>query len=187
MYLRVCVLDELCQRFSLISSFLERFIMLKSKRMFGNAVMIIYKTPVRFSLLLHLLYIFQLWSDALSLISLRTSVYNSINLSNTVEHPRKHILLGTHIYDDIQLLKKLLSCFEFVGTLLWLACILLQSGDIHPNPGPSFLNHRYILIQVVPHPLIILQRLITNLLYITKFNTCCINKTFLAQVYKSLT
>ena len=73
----------------------------------------------------------------LSLISLRTSVYNSINLSNTVEHPRKHILLGTHIYDDIQLLKKLLSCFEFVGTLLWLACILLQSGDIHPNLGSS--------------------------------------------------
>jgi len=112
--------------------------MFKSKHMFGNAVMSTYRRPVRFSLLLHLLYVFQIWLNVLSLISLRTSVYNSIKTSTIVEHPRRHFLVGTHIYDDIQLLIKLLYCFKFVGTLLWLACILLQSGDIHPNPGPLF-------------------------------------------------
>ena len=111
--------------------------MMYTKQKPANAVMVAYRSPAIFPLFLHLLYACQLWLNVTSLFSLHIYVYMSTHRSLSVEHPCKRFLIGKDIHNDILFLKKLLKGFLCVGTCCWISIVLLRSGDIHPNPGPT--------------------------------------------------
>jgi hypothetical protein len=60
-----------------------------------------------------------------------------MNTALRIEHPCKRVLIGKNIHTDIIFLKKLLKCFVYAATCYWISIVLLRSGDIHPNPGPT--------------------------------------------------
>ena len=77
------------------------------------------------------------YGSMLCLFSLQINLYTSMNISLSVEHPRKRVLIGTNIHADILFFKTLLKCLLIVLTCCWISIFLLRSGDIHPNPGPT--------------------------------------------------
>ena len=63
-----------------------------------------------------------------------------MNMSMSIEHPRKRVLIGKNRHTDIPFLKNLLKRFLVVLVCCWFFLVLLRSGDVHPNPGPSLSN-----------------------------------------------
>ena len=93
--------------------------MLYPKRRPENAVMSVYRPSAIFPLLLHLLYACHLWLNVVSLLSLQINVYTSMNISLSVEHPCKRVLLGKNVHTDILLLTRLFKCFLFCVACFW--------------------------------------------------------------------
>ena len=102
-----------------------------------------YRPPAIFPILIHVVFACQLWLSVVSLVSLQSSLYQSIKISRSIEHPRKRIPIGKNIHTDIIFLKTVLQCFLFGLTCCWMSLVLLRSGDIHPNPGPTLPEISY--------------------------------------------
>ena len=74
----------------------------------------------------------------LSLFSLERSFVSSRKLSKQIKFPYKRV---TALYDVLAsnslFIEKFFSAFFLAHLILWLFCLLLLSGDIAENPGPS--------------------------------------------------
>ena len=74
----------------------------------------------------------------LSLFSLERSLVSSRKLSKQIKFPYKRV---TALYDVLVsnslFIEKFFSAFFLAHLILWLLCLLLLSGDIAENPGPS--------------------------------------------------
>ena len=49
----------------------------------------------------------------------------------------KHILPGKRLKSNIAITRLVCSLLFTLVTVMWTLCIMMQAGDIHPNPGPA--------------------------------------------------
>lgn len=101
-----------------------------------SAVMIVYRAPLHFPVLLHMLCAYHIFFNPLNIFSLHISIHTCMNVPLIIEHPRKRVLIGKNIHSDLTFLTTVLKWFSMVLLLSWFSIILLRSGDIQPNPGP---------------------------------------------------
>ena len=74
----------------------------------------------------------------LSLFSLERSLVSSRKLSKQIKFPYKRVTALYHVLASNSLfIEKFFSAFFLADLILWLFCLLLLSGDIAENPGPS--------------------------------------------------
>ena len=99
-----------------------------------------YRCALKFSLLYHFVTLLSLMRNTEVLNALYYHINNnpSNEMGSIKPHNYKRILTDSYR----ALLNQRFTVRSFYGLvtitcLLWLECLLLQAGDVHPNPGPS--------------------------------------------------
>ena len=96
--------------------------------------------PVSFPLQLLLLLITLPRSESVSSISL--SLCNNAYIADKIVcwQMLKHILPGKRLKSNIAFTRLVCSLLFTLVTVTWTLCIMMQAGDIHPNPGPAIAS-----------------------------------------------
>ena len=96
--------------------------------------------PVSFPLQLLLLLITLPRSESVFSISL--SLCNNAYIADKIVcwQMLKHILPGKRPKSNIAFTRLVCSLLFTLVTVTWTLCIMMQAGDIHPNPGPATVS-----------------------------------------------
>ena len=99
-----------------------------------------YPHPVSFSL--HILLLLFTLPRSESIFSISLSLCNNARIADEIVcwQMLKHVLPGKRLKSNKAFTR--LECFllfTFV-TVMWTLCIMMQAGDIHPNPGPAIAS-----------------------------------------------
>lgn len=104
------------------------------------AVMPTYRRMCRFNILVHLLGLLAIHNHNPASYSILESLQQndcSIYKARMHTNSRKLVLLGKATIANVRFLSVMITCFSAIEFALWLTIILLCSGDVHTNPGPS--------------------------------------------------
>lgn len=103
------------------------------------AVMPTYRRMCKPNIFLHLLVFIAIQEYYLFTYSLLMEMSkNEFLAHSTYTHGyRKTIIIGKSLRANFAFTIIVASCFHAVNFATWLSIILLCSGDVHPNPGPS--------------------------------------------------
>ena len=93
--------------------------------------------PVSFPLQVLLLLLTLPRSESVFSISL--SLCNNARIADDIVcwQMLKHILPGKRLKSNIAFTRLVCSLLFRLVTVMWTLCIMVQGGDIHPNPGPA--------------------------------------------------
>ena len=96
-----------------------------------------YPHPVSFPLQI-LLLLFTLPRSE-SVFSISLSLCNNARVADEIVcwQMLKHILPGKRLKSNIAFTRLVCSLLFTLITVMWTLCIIMQAGDIHPNPGPA--------------------------------------------------
>lgn len=104
------------------------------------AVMPTYRRLCRFNIFVHLISLLAIHNNNLSTYSILMILQGSEYLAHIgckLTHFRKKILLGKPTLANARFVSVIITCFSVIEFAFWLTIILLCSGDVHTNPGPS--------------------------------------------------
>ena len=104
------------------------------------AVMPTYRRMCRFNIFVHLISLLAIHNYILITYSILMILQGSEYLAHIdckLSHCRKKILLGKSTTANARFVSVIVTCFLVTEFAFWLIIILLCSGDVHPNPGPS--------------------------------------------------
>ena len=103
------------------------------------AVTPVYRRMCNFNMLVHLLVFLALHLCPTNIYVILLEVKKSEFLAHNIyaHGKRKPITLGKSMRANSGFTITIITCFLAVVFALWLSVILLCSGDVHPNPGPS--------------------------------------------------
>ena len=104
------------------------------------AVMPTYRRMCRFNIFVHLISLLAIHNYILITYSILMILQGSEYLAHIdcrFSHCRKKILLGKSTIANARFVSVIVTCFLVTEFAFWLIIILLCSGDVHPNPGPS--------------------------------------------------
>lgn len=103
------------------------------------AIIPTYRRMCKLNIFLHLLMFIALHKYYLFTYSLlmERSKYEFLAHTICVHGYRKTIIVGKSLRVNFAFTLTVAICFLVVNFVTWLSIILLCSGDIHPNPGPS--------------------------------------------------
>ncbi|MES9991692.1 MAG: reverse transcriptase domain-containing protein, partial [Candidatus Thiodiazotropha sp.] len=103
------------------------------------AVMPTYHRMCKLNIFIHLLVFFALHKYYLVTYSLLIAVLKTEFLGHNIRthSHRKTTMLGKSMRANFSFTLIIATCFLVINFATWLSIILLCSGDIHPNPGPS--------------------------------------------------
>lgn len=104
------------------------------------AAMPTYRRICRFNILVHLLGLLAIHNYNPALYSILVSLQQNACLAYKAcmhINPQKIVLLGNATIANVRFLLVTITCFSAIEFALWLTIILLCSGDVHTNPGPS--------------------------------------------------
>ena len=103
------------------------------------SIMPIYRRTCRFNMTLHLLILFTVHKyfiySYITLIAVRESEILSHSIYGL--DYKKRVTPGKPTKANSALISVILFCFSSIVFFTWLSILLLCSGDIHQNPGPS--------------------------------------------------
>ena len=91
----------------------------------------------KFSTLIHLTIFFYLHNHVTNNYSILMLLRESEFLAHKTYMPSKTFIPGKLFQANTRFTLIIFTCFSCVVFGTWLSIILLCSGDIHPNPGPS--------------------------------------------------
>ena len=96
-----------------------------------------YPHPVSFTLQI-LLLLFTLPRSE-SVFSISLSLCSNARIADEIVcwQMLKHILPGKRLKSNIAFTRLVCSLLFSLVTVMWTLCIMMQAGDIHPNPGPA--------------------------------------------------
>ena len=103
------------------------------------AVMATYCCRFNFALLLHILLLFSVMSKPEQVFSIRLFILNQMHTESRLGlcFKSKRLLLNNACRRNQKFVSHVLGVFAFIVQVVWLICLLLEAGDVHPNPGPS--------------------------------------------------
>ena len=91
----------------------------------------------------------------------------------------KHILPGKRLKSNIAFTRLVWSLLFTLVTVTWTLCIMMQAGDIHPNPGPATVSTSSISsLAFVSYAFNFSKLSITYLSCIIMFRVWCQNLTY---------
>ena len=103
------------------------------------AIMPEHRCICNFKFLLHLILLLHIYSNILYCYSLILSYENRKTLNQFIKKTRRtiHILQSKAGKANAQFSLFVVGTFMYIVFTTWLTILLLCSGDIHPNPGPT--------------------------------------------------
>ena len=102
------------------------------------AVMPVYRRAYRFSCVLHIILLLNLHTHICHTYSLLRIVRGSGYLaSQAVKLNAQRIIIGKTYSENVSLSCRVINTILIVCFVTWLYILLLCSGDVHPNPGPT--------------------------------------------------
>lgn len=111
--------------------------MINLQGQYKQVVMPKYCRMCNFSILVHLIIIVALYKHVTNTFSILISLQESEFLARKVRMPGKSFIPGKSFKANTKFVFILFTCSSCVVFGTWLDIILLCSGDVHPNPGPS--------------------------------------------------
>ena len=102
--------------------------------------MVRYRCTVKFSLLLHLMTLLSLTHNTEEMGALYYFIiFDPSNKAGSFKplNMRKHIGINNRAMTNQHFTLTLVNYLVITTCISWLLCLLLQAGDVHPNPGPS--------------------------------------------------
>ena len=99
-----------------------------------------YRRMCKFSIFEHLLTLFAINKYYTSSYIILVSLHETEHLSHKARihtYFRKLILPGKPTIANARFISLTITCFSIIEFAVWLNIILLCSGDVHPNTGPS--------------------------------------------------
>ena len=103
------------------------------------AVMSSYLCNFNFALFVHVLVFSVVMFNPVHVFSLHLFILNQIHLGSrlNIVANRKRLLPNMSWMRNKIFVSNTLKLFAIILLFTWLLCLLLEAGDIHPNPGPS--------------------------------------------------
>ena len=103
------------------------------------AVMSSYLCNLNFALFVHVLVFSVVMFNPVHVFSLHLFILNQIHLESrlNIVANRKRLLPNMSWMRNKSFVSNTLKLFAIILLFTWLLCLLLEAGDIHPNPGPS--------------------------------------------------
>ena len=103
------------------------------------AFMATYCCRFNFALLLHILLLFSVMSKPEQVFSIRLFILNQMHTESRLGicFKPKRLLLNNARRRNQKFVSHVLGVFAFIVQVVWLICLLIEAGDVHPNPGPS--------------------------------------------------
>ena len=99
-----------------------------------------YRCKFHFRLLLHILVFISVMSNTEDGVSVRLVILNQMHMKAKLR-PFYMLKRLSSANDALRrnpnFVAYVLGVFSCIVQITWLLCLLLEAGDIHPNPGPS--------------------------------------------------
>ena len=103
------------------------------------SIMPIYRRISYLPITIHFLVILNIHFQVCQTLSLQKSIEISANLVSQIlpRNLNKAVIPGKCLTANVEFSVRLSVCFFTILSLTWLFILMMCSGDIHPNPGPS--------------------------------------------------
>ena len=99
-----------------------------------------YHFAYRFSTLIHVLFLLHIHFQVNHSLSVVLHHRSSASVHRNISHPYRFTLVNLKYRTNSIFMKKLILHFYMTVVTSWLGILLLQAGDVHPNPGPRSMS-----------------------------------------------
>ena len=97
-----------------------------------------YRVQFRFTMLLHLLTLFAIYTNPIDLHSVKFHIFVTDNCALNIKFPTRSCSANKAFVCNFTFIYLICLLFAVINFSTWLTSLVLAlSGDIHPNPGPS--------------------------------------------------